>query len=121
MSQIDISELLSDPDFVDEVIQIKRQPGVNLRGRNNLIDKQIKTVGCVQPATGKTIFRLPEDMRVANVSEFYIKGVITATAPGKYSDQIVFKGVKYNVQTVFDWSNWGEGYTMGTCIAEPPS
>lgn len=121
MSQIDTSDLLLDPDFVDDLIQIKRTPKVNAQGQNILNEKKINTVGCVQPASGRTILRLPEDFRVANVSEFYLQGTITATSPGKYSDVLIFKGQRYNVQTVFDWGNWGEGYCAGTCIAEVPA
>jgi hypothetical protein len=121
MSRIDVSDLLSDPDFVDKMVQIKRSPSVDNRGRNVLAEKEISTVGCVQPASGRTIFRMPEEFRVANVSEFFMKGTITATAPGKYSDVLVFKGQRYNVQLVFDWSNWGLGYCEGTCIAEVPA
>jgi hypothetical protein len=121
MSKIDVSELLSDPDFVDEIIQLKRAPIVNSKGENKLSEVKVKTIGCVQPASGRTIFRLPEAFRVANVSEFFMKGTITATAQGKYSDVLVFKGVRYNVQMVFDWTNWGLGYCEGTCISEVPA
>lgn len=121
MSRIDVTDLLSDPDFVDDITQIKRVPSVNLQGRSKIGEVKIQTVGCVQPASGKTIFRLPEEFRVANVNEFFIKGTITATEKGKYSDILVFKGKRYEVQVVFDWSNWGEGYCEGTCVAEVPA
>lgn len=121
MSRIDVTELLSDPDFVDTLVQIKRISNVDLRGKNQIQEKEIKTIGSVQPASGKTINRLPEDFRVANISEFFMKGEITASKDGRYSDVLVFKGKRYNVQTVFDWTNWGAGYCQGTCIAENPT
>ena len=121
MSNIDVSELLCDPDFVDEIVQIKRSPSVDGRGKNILGEVKVNTVGAVVPASGKTIFRMPEEFRVADVYEFFLKGTITATAPGKYSDVLVFKGQKYNVQLVFDYSNWGAGYCQGTCIRQVPA
>lgn len=121
MADIDVTEILFDPDFADELCLIDRVPAVDNFGRNTLKEVKVNTVGCVQPASGRVIQRLPEDLRVANMSSFWMKAKIIATAPGKYSSIIVFRGLRYTVQTVFDWSNFGEGYTEGICVAEVPA
>jgi hypothetical protein len=121
MAKIDVSELLHDPDFVDKMTVITRVPRLNSKGENKLTECADESVGSVQPASGRTVFKLPDEMRVANLSEFYFKGKIVATAPGKYSSIIVFKGQRYQVQNVFDWSNWGAGWCEGTCVAEVPA
>jgi len=121
MAQVDVSELLHDPDFVDAMAVVTRFPSVDLRGQLSLREETVNAVGSVQPASGKTIQRLPEEFRVANVSSFWFQGNIIATAPGKYSSIIVFKGRRYTVQTVFDWTNWGAGWCEGTCVAEVPA
>lgn len=121
MAQVDVTELLSDPDFVDDISLINRVPRVNSLGESIIVDSTINSIGSVQPASGKTLARLPDALRLANVSSFWFKGAITASSPGKYSSQLVFKGVIYEVQTVQDWSNWGEGWCEGTCVAEPPA
>ena len=121
MSKLDASKLILDPQFVDKLTQIKRTPQQNTFGENKLGEVKVDTIGVVVPASGKTVFRLPEDMRVAELYEFFLKGTITATEQGKYSDQIVFRGDRYNVQTVFDYSNWGAGYCQGTCIRQVPA
>lgn len=121
MAQIDVTELLSDPDFVDSIQVITRVPRINSFGENSLLEMSITSIGSVQPASGKVIARLPDAMRVANVSSFWFKGVIIASAPGKYSSILIFNGMRYQVQTVLDYSNWGAGYTEGTCVAEIPA
>lgn len=121
MADIDVTELLGDPDLVDPVQLITRTPFITSFGENTLQEQTQNTVGSVQPATGRVISRLPEAMRVANISSFWIKGTIIASAPGKYSSILVFRGKRYQVQTVFDWSNFGEGYCEGTCVAEVPA
>lgn len=121
MAQVNVNELLSDPDFVDEIQLVTRVPQINSLGENILTESSLLSVGSVQPASGRAISRLPEALRVANISSFWFKGVIVASAPGKYSSILVFKGRRYQVQTVFDWSNWGEGYCEGTCVAEVPA
>lgn len=121
MALLDVTELMSDPDFVDIIQVITRVPVVNSLGENIISDSILSSVGSVQPANFKTVQKLPEAFRVANVSSFWFKGNIIATAPGKYSSILVFNGVRYQVQTVADWSNFGEGFTEGTCVAEIPS
>ncbi len=121
MAQVNVTELLSDPDFVDVILLVSRVPQINSFGENSVVETILNTVGSVQPASGRVINRLPEALRVANLSSFWFKGTIVASAPGKYSSILVFKGVRYQVQTVMDWSNWGQGYCEGTCVAEVPA
>lgn len=121
MAQIDVTDLMSDPDFVDPIQVITRTPYIDSLGQNHLTEKVMNSVGSVQPASYRVVQKLPELMRVANISSFWFKGTIIATAPGKYSSILVFRGLRYQVQTVADWSNFGQGYTEGTCIAEVPS
>lgn len=121
MAQIDVTEVLSDPDFIDPIALIDRKPSVNSFGENVLTESKLVTVGSVQPASGRAIQRLPEALRVANMSSFWFKGTIVASAPNKYTSQLVFHGQRYNVVTVFDWTNWGSGWCEGLCVAEVPS
>lgn len=118
MSQIDVTELLSDPDFVDRVQLINRVPDVDSGGTNILYEEPINTVGSVQPASGKALLRMPENFRVQNVMSFWVQGKITAVAPGKYSSILVFRGQRFEVQMVFDWTQAGAGWCEGLCIAE---
>lgn len=120
-AQIQVSEMLHDPDFVDPIVLINRKPRVNNSGENTLTEVSIKSYGAVQPISGRDVLRIPEALRVANMSSFWFKGVIVATAPGKYSSLLVFKGLRYEVQHVYDWSNYGPGYTEGVCVAEVPA
>ncbi len=121
MAQIDVTDILSDPDFVDKIALVTRVPSVNSYGENILNESKLDTIGSVQPASGRAINRLPEALRVANISSFWFKGKIVASEPGKYSSILVFKGQRYQVQTVQDWSNWGSGWCEGTCVAEVPA
>jgi hypothetical protein len=121
MALINVTELLHDPDFIDQIKLVTRKPSVNSLGENTLEEISIDTIGSVQPASGHAIQRLPEALRVANISSFWFKGKIIASEPGKYSSILVFKGARFQVQTVMDWSNWGEGWSEGTCVAEVPA
>lgn len=121
MSQIDVTELLSDPDFVDEVVLINRSAIVASSGENEVSESPVNTVGAVQPADKKTLDRLPESLIVENMMAFWVQGEIPTSSPGKYSSILVFKGRRFEVKAVFDWTAAGAGWSEGVCIAEVPA
>ena len=121
MAQLDVTELMTDPDFVDPMTLITRTASTNLHGENIVSDCPVETFGCVQPANSEVINRLPDELRVANIKSFWLKGTIIASAPGKYASSILYKGQRYEVQHVFDWSNFGQGYCEGVCTVGKPT
>jgi hypothetical protein len=121
MAQIDVTELLADPDFIDPVTLIHRKEHVNELGENQLKEYCVCTFGSVQPASGKTLERLPEAFRVANVMSFWLKGKIISDGKCLYPDLISFRGSKFAVQVIFDWTNWGQGWCEGTCVRQVPA
>lgn len=121
MAEVDVTELLYDPDFIDPICIVHRTPTVNEFGENVLTECIVSTIGSVQPASGKTINRLPDALRLSDVSSFWVKGNIIADGTSKYPDLLVFRGRRYQVQNVQDFSNWGSGWAEGTCVAEKPS
>lgn len=118
MAQLDVSELMTDPDFVDPIQIVRRYPTNNNFGQVSFTEETLETVGSVQPANFKTVQKLPESLRVADVSSFWVKAVITASETDKYPSILVFRGKRYQIQTLADWSNFGAGYSEGTCVAE---
>lgn len=104
---------------MDTITLIKRVSRVDSLGENVVTEECIKSFGTVQPASGRTLQRLPDALRVANVSSFWFKGEIIQS--GKYPSILVFRGKRYQVQVIFDWANWGGGWNEGTCVAEQPA
>lgn len=121
MSRIDVTELLTDPDFVDQMQVISRVPQINSLGENSLVETTKDTVGSIQPSSGKEVQRLPEALRISNVMTFWFKGEIVTSEPGKYTDVLVFKGKRFQVLMVYDWTQWGAGWSEGVCVAEVPA
>jgi galactose-6-phosphate isomerase len=116
MAQLDVSELMTDPTFVDPILIIHRRPTVNEMGENTLTRRTVPSIGSVQPASGNVLARLPDSFRDSDVSSFWVKGVIIADGRSQYPDVLVFKNEEYEVQQVMDWSNFGQGYSEGICI-----
>lgn len=121
MAELDVTELLYDPDFVDPVILIHRTATVDAFGENVLVETSFNTVGSVQATSGRDMQRLPELLRLANVSTFWIKAeIVTDGFMSKYPDIIVFRYARYQVQQVLNWENFGNGWTQGLCVVEKP-
>lgn len=119
MAQIDVSDLLLDPDFVDTVWLVHRSVVINSQGENVITDAApVVTVGSVQPASNKQLQRLPEALRSSDVRAFYIKARILNDGSTTYPDIIVFNSRRFQVQSIEDWQNFGQGWSMGTCVAE---
>jgi hypothetical protein len=121
MAKIDVSDILADPDMVDPIVIIRRSAHVNEFGQNEIQQQGFSAWGSVQPASGKTLQRLPEAFRVANVMSFWVKGKIISDGRDRYPDLLVFGGERYAVQVIFDWTNWGGGWCEGTCVREKPA
>lgn len=121
MAQIDITELLTDPDFVDAMTVITRYPQVSSLGENFIKESEVDSFGSVQPADYKTVQKLPEAMRTEELYSFWFKGQIVTSDQCKYPSIIVFKNLRYQVRQVADWSNWGQGWVEGICVQEIPA
>jgi hypothetical protein len=118
MALLGVTELMTDPDFVDKMQVITRIPSITSGGENILLESSIFTVGSIQPADGRTINKIPESLRVENLSSFWFRGTIIASAPGLYPSILVFNYQRYQVKHIFDWSNFGAGYTEGVCVQQ---
>lgn len=120
---LDVTELLGDPTFVDPIQVIDRVSEINSLGENILRECRSNGFGSVQPAPNKVILRVPEALRVQDLKAFWIKGKISivASEPGKYTAVLVSQNRRFNVQMIFDWSLAGAGWCEGVCIAERPA
>lgn len=121
MALIDVTDLLIDPDFVDPMAIIHRKPVIDEYGQNQLFETCVNTIGSIQPSSGKTLSRLPDALRILNVNTFWVKGIIVSDGTCQYPDILVFKGQRYAVQLLLDWTSYGPGWTEGVAIRERPS
>ena len=120
MALVDVTDLLTDPDFIDAMSIISRVAVINTYGENSVTESTVNTFGSIQPISGKDLLRLPESLREKNVSTFWVKGQIKGTACDAYPDILVFKCKRYQVQQIMDWMNFGQGWTQGVAIVETP-
>ena len=114
MALIDVSELLTDPDFVDPITAVRRTQTVGNDGIAVFTNATLPvTLASVQPGGKDALYRFPD---LANPDEWIrvycdVRLVAHSEAEGIYGDMLTWKGGRYQVQTSDDWSNFGAGYT----------
>lgn len=120
MALIDVSELLLDADFLDNVTLIRRSVVVDGNGEGVLTETPFpNTPMSVQGANTEALERMPEGARLSDLITVYYRGVLTAESPNGYADVIVWGGKRYQVKEVpEDFMNYGNGFTMANCMLE---
>lgn len=122
MALLDVSDTLLDLDFVDEMQIVRRKSTVDSMGQNNVAESTFPAVGSIQPTSGKDLDRVPDTLRLSDVRTFFLKSAIRVSAEiNAYPDILVFKGQRFQVISVEDWLNYGQGWNSGLCVAEKPS
>lgn len=119
MALIDVSDLLTDPDFTDTVTLIRRSVTVNTYGEGVLTETPSSITAVVQGANTETLERMPEGARLSDLIEIYYKGTLTAESASGYADVIVWHGKRYQVfEVTEDFTNYGAGFTKAVCKLE---
>ena len=112
MADLDVSDLISDPDFCDEVQLIRRSAGVDAKGRNGLVESSPVTVYMVVQGLKAIDFqRYPDMAALFGVKAFWFAGVLLEETSAQYSDIVVYNGLRYQIHKVDeDFRNYGEGF-----------
>lgn len=121
MADLDVSEMLLDPDFVDPIQIIRRTSIVDSHGKNVISELVTNSIASVQPAKFKDIQRLPEAMRLSDIRSFYLRAEIVKDGASDYPDILMFKGKRFQIQTAAPWGNFGSGWFEGIAVAEKPA
>lgn len=119
MAEIDVSDLLTDPDFVDTFDVIRRKETVVPGGRPTFDTTIFKdVVGSVQPASGRMLRQLPDAARVEGAIEVYTTFELAEQTKTTTADGLIWAGQQYIVTRLDPWQNFGNGYTHAVCTLQ---
>lgn len=110
-TNINVSELITDPDFAQR-FQIERHgQGTFMDGLYTSLSTTIDVYGIVQPYQPKTVEYAPNgDQVTGDIKVWLTRPIFTTrdeTNMSGISDTIIFKGEKYKVTYVKDWEYHG--------------
>lgn len=114
MALIDVSELMSDPDFASGFALERRIQYVNDHGRNETTVELTEGLsGSIQPASGKTLDLFPDLVRASDQLEIWTTTRLQIPSPRAAGDIIVWQSRRYTVVAARDYSDWGSGFVVG--------
>lgn len=118
MPLLDLSELMTDPTFVEAFTVIRATKATGDNGRTKLTPQRIPNViGGVQPAGSLDLQRLPEGSNLRGAVAVWTKYILTdgQLSEDLTADQIEWNGHLYTVMSVEDFSQFGEGFVKAVC------
>jgi hypothetical protein len=126
MPDVDVSDLLLDPDLTDEFVVHRRTGGTDRRGVNVLwVAKRVRARGYVGPAGDNALKRLPEYQTMGKTievrTEFRLRGPGKTGGKSLPPDLVewpIGSGDAFVVADVQDWSRAGSGFVTAVCSSQ---
>lgn len=118
MANVDVSFLVTDPDFADPIKVIRKTQSLNDYGEAVYTEKTYSLTGVVQPITGEALERLPEGARQNGAVTVWTQFEFQTQATGGHADTLIWKGKRWQALSNAPWTNFGNGYTETICIQE---
>jgi hypothetical protein len=117
MAYLDVSSVLLNPVFANKFRVTRRQQGISVKGRVEIVPTIFNNVvGVVTVAHGNDLERLPEEQRMGRnfviVTKFRLRGPSGVIALGTQflSDLILWEGDEHEVKVVEPYTKYGAGF-----------
>ena len=108
MPNLDVSEVLSDPDFATTVTVIRTTQTVGSNGRAAAAEQSFHYIDAVVTiATGEQLARLPDERRSSSGITIHTTFRLQASTDAIDADRVQWGGDEYTVGLVDDWSSFG--------------
>lgn len=116
MPTLDVTEVLSDPDFMtNALVRIRYTQTVGSDGIASNTTASDSFSGVVTQATGNQLVRADGGSYISGTILVHSTFPLSAGAAGQDADVIAWRGRNYTVKDVADWSDYGRGFTCATC------
>ena len=122
MPQLDVSDILLDPDFVDRTLVATRN--TQTVGDNGLAANSSQAFpfyGVVTNDKGDLLRRRAEGEHIEGSINIYTRFRLTNGKGDISADVVSWQGSSYTVSAVSDYSTYGRGFVSATCDLIPLS
>ena len=109
---IEISELLADPDFTAPVT-LYRSEGEWKNGKFISGETPVVVMGSVQPADDEDVVMTPQGDQIQCDMLLYTASPVYVTREKGVSDEMEWRGERYRIMGVEEWTNYG--YNKAKC------
>lgn len=121
MPLLDVSEILSDPDFMTAMVCERNLQTVGTNGLATETTRNYKFTGVVTSDSGSILDRIDSGQRIKGSIVIHTRFVLTAGSGSEGSDVVQWNGRRYTVQNVNDYSQYGRGFVAAYCDLIPLS
>lgn len=120
MAQLDVSEILLDPDFMDTgLLCLRSVQVVGDNGRATTADTTTRFAGVVTSDKGDILERLAGGERKKGSITIHTIFKLTAGEGDTTADIVTWQGKRYTVSNVNDYKHFGRGFVCATCDLLP--
>lgn len=121
MPNLDVSDVLLDPDFFDTLVCTRNTQTVDDGGiaTNSPVDTPF--IGVVTSDSGDILERLAEGSRAKGSILVHTKFRLTESSDGLDADIVTWDGNRYTVANVNNYSRYGRGFVAAYCDLMPLS
>jgi galactose-6-phosphate isomerase len=115
---LDVSDVLTDPNFVDSIIVLRRKEVVNQYGESTLITTRnpgVNAVVCM--ASPNDLIRLDDQQRMGRVISIVTQFRLQGPSTGFQPDVVIWNGDNFVVATVDPYTNYGNGQIEALAIS----
>jgi len=119
MGTIDVTDVILDPDFMDSVVYERNTVTI---GNNGLATQTTATgsfLGVVTSNKGDILERLADSERIKGSITIHSRFVLNDGSTGTTADIVQWRGRRYTVSNVNDYSHFGRGFVCATCDLIP--
>ena len=120
MANLDVSDVLLDPDFMTKDLICKRiEVSVGNNGRSTQSEETFNFSGVVTTNTGQNMDRREDGTLIKGAINIHTRTQLTAGSEDHQADEITWKGKIYYVVQVLDNLHYGRGFNKAICDLKP--
>ncbi|MEG2265482.1 MAG: hypothetical protein RSC68_14265 [Acinetobacter sp.] len=120
MPNLDVSDVLLDPDFMTMDLMCKRVAvSVGNNGRSNKSEQSFQFRGVVTTNSGQNMDRREDGTLIKGAINIHTRTELTAGDASNQADEITWKGKTYYVVQVLDNLHYGIGFNKAICELKP--
>ncbi|TXH35301.1 MAG: hypothetical protein E6Q98_16040 [Rhodospirillaceae bacterium] len=116
MALLDVTDVLTDPDFTSTIRIARSTESIGETGRAVIAQQVIDNIlAVVTPGQGTKSETLADLMRVQGVVTVHTQFRLSDGRPDGKPDVVTWSGADYIVLSVNDFSQFGAGFVMAIC------
>lgn len=123
MPFIDVSDVLTDPEFAEppkSLIVLRRTQTIGINGRVAVAVKNIPIDGIVTAGSGNNLQRLEDQQHMIKRITVHTMFRLRGPALGFQPDIVQWHGDNFVVTEIDDHSAYGAGFISATCASTDP-